>query len=163
MGRYASNTEVSVDRSQAEIRKTIERYGGDNVVIGTSRSQRVARIQFSYKDMPLQISVNLPDPNAKRFWHTLGGRRRRNSEVAYKEWEKDCRRLWRVLLLLVKAQFEVIENHVLSAEEVFLPWLLLTDGQTVAERNVPLLSKLLDAGGTGRLLLTNKKGESDAT
>jgi len=51
-----------------------------------------------------------------------------------------------VLLLLIKANLEAVENGILKPEEVFLPWLMLPDGSTVGQRMCPGIPGALQSG-----------------
>ena len=144
--RYARGTRVSTDRSEAEIKRTIRRYGGDDIVTGMSTRLGMCFVQFTHCDLPIEIRVPLPDYHSDRFWKTPSGKRRRTEEAARAEWEKACRQQWRVLLLLIKANLEAVENEVLEAHEVWLPWLILPNGRTVIATIKPGMDRLLKSG-----------------
>lgn len=146
MTRYAKGTIVSVDRSEAEIKRAIRRYGGDDIVTGMSARLGICFVQFSYRDLPIEIRVPLPDYKSDRFWKTPSGKRRRTEDAARAEWNKACRQQWRVLLLLIKANLEAVENEVLEAQEVWLPWLVLPNGRTIASTMKAGMDRLLKSG-----------------
>jgi len=146
MTRYARGTIVSTARSAAEIKRTIRRYGGDDIVTGMSARLALCFVQFTYRDLPIDIRVPLPPSQSERFWKTPSGKRARSAEAARAEWEKACRQQWRVLLLLIKANLEAVENEVLDAKEVWLPWLVLPDGRTVGSLLRSGMDKLLESG-----------------
>ncbi len=153
MRRYASGTAVATERSQAEIKKTLQRYGADNVTIGESMAQGVALIQFLHRDLPCEIRVKLPRAQEERFHLTPGRRRRRTGEAARKAWADECRRKWRVLLMLIKAKLEAIEEEVISPQEALLPWLMLPNGQNVSQALEKTWDKILEGGDVGQLLI----------
>jgi hypothetical protein len=61
------------------------------------------------------------------------------------------RREHRVLLLWLKAALEAVAEKLVSFEALFLPFMVGTDGKTVADVAVPHLPRLV-TGGAGRLL-----------
>jgi len=158
MARYATGTTVSAERSEVEIKRTLTRYGADDVVTGQSARKRQAFVQFQYKGLPIEIRISLPDINAKEFQETPSGRRKRDAVQANMAWTKACKQQWRVLLLMIKANLEAVENEVLPATEVFLPWLLLPTGETLAKALESKIANVLESGETMKLLTFEKKG-----
>ncbi len=152
MGRYAKGTRVSTDRSKAEVERTIARYGGDDIVTGRSSRKAEAFVQFRYANLPLEIRIRLPNPLDDRFWRTPAGRRRRNKVQAATLWEKECRQQWRVLVLLIKANLEAVENGLLKAQEVFLPWLMGPRGKSLARELEEHVERWLETGDMPKML-----------
>ena len=146
MSRYAAGTRVATDRTQAEIQTTIRRYGADDIITGQSAEAARAFVQFRYRGFSARVMIPLPDPKERRFWVTPSGKFEREADVARAEWEKATRQQWRVLLLLLKAQFEAIENNVITAEEAFLPWILMPGGRTIGQEVLPQLQAAADGG-----------------
>jgi len=153
MSRYATGTSVSVDRSKAEIERTLARYGADDIVSGQSRQSRQAFVQFAYRRLHVEVRITLPDPDDKAFRKSPTGKRSRDERQAFAAWEKACRQQWRVLLLLLKAQLEAVENGVYEPWEAFLPWLMLPTGKTVRGAIAPRLDELLDGTVPPKLLM----------
>ena len=54
MSRYANGTQVAIERTEAEIRRTLIRYGADDVVMGQSSSRGVAFVQFLYAKLRIE-------------------------------------------------------------------------------------------------------------
>jgi len=146
MSKYARGTKVPVGRSESEVKQTLVRYGADDVVTGSSSRQRRAFVQFHFRGFPIQVNVSLPDPASPTYARTLKRGSARDSSAAMQLWERDCRQQWRVLLLLIKANLEAVENGILKTEEVFLPWLMLPDGSTVGQRVCPGIPAALQSG-----------------
>lgn len=151
MSLYARNTAVSVERSEAEIKRTLVRYGGDNIVIGTSRELRQAAVQFVLKERSYKVAIKLPDFGSSEF-HRTGTGRARVLEAATRDYERACRQKWRVLALLLKAQLEAIHEGILSPDDAFMSWLMLPNGQTVGEAVRPHMDKLLAGQSAAKAL-----------
>ena len=62
------------------------------------------------------------------------------------EWEQACRQIWRVLLLVLKAKFNVIEMECSTFEAEFMANILLPDNRTVGETVLPMIEKSYDEG-----------------
>ena len=153
MSRFASDTSVSAERSETEIKRTLVRYGADDIVSGQSSRLNQAFVQFQFKGLPVEVRIPLPNAMDKRFTQTPGRGRKRDAGAARTEWEKACRQQWRVLLLLIKAQLEAVENKLMKPEEAFLPWLRLPDGRTMITALQSAIPQLLSERGDVRKYL----------
>lgn len=151
MSRYAAETSVPIERSEAEIKRTLQRYGADDVVSGQSARLRQAFVQFRYKGLAVELRIALPDPDAERF-HFRSDGRQRGPDQHSSLWQSECRQQWRVLLLLLKANLEAVENGLLKPEEAFLSWLLLPGGTTVGKVLEGHLKGFLESGEAPKLL-----------
>lgn len=149
--RYAQHTEVSADRSRAEIEKTLQRYGASGFMYGWQESR--ALIEFIYNGKRIRFLLELPDKNNDEFWLTAGGRRRKNESQAFAAWEQATRQRWRALNLAVKAKLEAVESKITTFEAEFLAHIVMPDGKTVAEHTIPLVEKAYISGNTPKLLL----------
>ncbi len=139
MSSYASNTTVSADRSKAEIERTLIRYGVDEFMYG--RSTAGAGIAFTFKGRT--VKLNVPLPKRADYKSTRAG------ELL---WEKECRRLWRVLLLWIKANLEVVESGLITFDDVFLAQTCLPDGSTVGQSMQEKISTMVTSGQMQKLL-----------
>ena len=137
MTRYASNTTVTVDKSKQEIEKILRRYGATAFLSGWSG--RVASIGFEIAQRRIQLRMILPDPKGPEFTRTPARGNLRHPDDAAALWEKECRRLWRALCLVLKAKMEAVESGISTIEDEFLAWTCLPDGRTVGEALRPAL------------------------
>ncbi len=139
MNRYAENTQVSADRSKAEIERTLLRYGVDGFMYGISA--KGAGIGFSFKGRTIQLNVPLPKRDDYR-----------PNKTGEMNWQKECRRLWRVLLLWIKANLEVVESGLITFEDVFLAQTCLPSGMTVAQDIQEKIEQMVTTGKMPKLL-----------
>lgn len=109
MARYAEKTTVSIAKSKGEIITLFEKRGASEYFTGKSNGRDF--VCCIYEGLP--IKIDLPSHDVTD--------------------EQDCRRVWRVMLIWLKGQFEAIDGDILTARGAFLPYLQLTDGRTVAE------------------------------
>jgi len=155
MSQYASATDVSVERSEGEIKRTLIRYGADDIVSGQSVRTGQAFVQFVYSGLPLEARIPLPP--LSEFGETPTGRTRREP-AALREWEKAVRQQWRVLLLLIKAKLEAVENGIAPAEQEFLSWIILPGGETVGQRTLPQVRAAVEKGHLPKLIAGPVRG-----
>ncbi|MDY6810956.1 MAG: hypothetical protein SW127_18405 [Actinomycetota bacterium] len=109
MAKYAQYTTVPIERSQAEMKKTLARYGARN--IATLDGDHEHAIAFVYGGWLVRMKLPMPEND-----------------------DRERRRLWRSFNLIVKAKLEAIENGVSTFEREFLPDLVIpATGTTVGE------------------------------
>lgn len=151
MSLYAQDTSVSVERSQAAIKKELSRYHAEAFVLGEEGSR--ALVQFRIKGRTVQFVLDLPDRADKRFWLTPSRKFKRGPHEAHMAWEQACRQKWRALHLFVKASLEAVHEGILDLDSAFLPYMLLANGQTVGGHMKPMIVKALESGVMPRLAL----------
>lgn len=139
MPRYAERTEVSSDKSRAEIERTLRRYGAGAFAYGWVGNE--AQIMFEMAGRRVQFRLPLPDPTDKKFTKTPTGRERGDA-AAEREYEQAVRQRWRALALVIKAKLEAVEAGITTVEEEFLAHIVLPDGRTVGEWTRPQLQEV---------------------
>jgi hypothetical protein len=132
VSRYAANTSVPVERSRAEIEKTLVRYGAtgfgyswDRRIRGSGAAEEHAVLVFALGGRRVQLDVVMPEA------------------------PKEQRQRWRALLLVVKAKLEAVESGLGTLESEFLANIVMKDGRTVGAAMLPRLTEAVE---TGRLL-----------
>lgn len=146
MGRYAENTEVSSDRSRAEIENTLRRYGASAFGY-TWSDDGFAQIFFSLNRRKMRLAIRLPDRHAKEITHTPGRNLLRTQDAQEAEYEKAVRQRWRALALVIKAKLEAVEAGISTVEDEFLAHTLLPGTNvTVMERLGEPLAVSYDTG-----------------
>ena len=150
MSRYAANTDVSSDRSRAEIERTLERYGADQFFYGWQDG--AATIGFRMHDRRVQFVLPLPDRNADDFRLTPSKRYARSSADQAKAYEQAVKQKWRALSLVVKAKLEAVESGITTFEEEFLAHIVLPGGQRVGAWMIPQIGRAYETGHMPPLL-----------
>lgn len=141
--RYATHTQVSEDRSRIQIERMVLKYGAEE--FGTLIKKTEALVGFKYKNIRVEMAVPLPDKNDKRFSTTPAGRKRRSEAQAFTEWEREVRRRWRSLCLVIKALLVGVDDGVLTFEQAFMPYIVI-GGQTIGQRFLPQIVKAIESG-----------------
>lgn len=163
---YAEHTQVPADRSRAEIEHTLERYGAQQfmyakrddaamvafvMVVGQKNDEQVVR--------QVRFMIPMPDRDDPAFTRTPGGRRSRSADQMLKEYEKATRRVWRALLLVIKAKLEAVESGISEFEQEFMAHIVMPDGRTVSEWIRPEIAKAYESGQMPQLALPAPKGD----
>lgn len=141
--KYAHGTTVTVERSKAEIETTLRRYGAESFVSGFD--SRVAFVIVQIRGVRLRFHVTIPVAEDKQFSRTGHGSIRGPVE-RQRAAEAEERRLWRCLLLAIKAKFEVVESGIETFEQAFLANIVLPGGATVGEWVVPQVEESYRTG-----------------
>lgn len=148
---YAKDTTVSVDKSRAEIERTLDRYGADQFSYGRDDARGLVCIQFRAQDRHVRFMLILPKPTETRFTRTKQGPR--SPENARKAWEQGCRQRWRALSLCIKAKLEAVESGISEFEDEFLSNIVLPDGKTAGEFLKPQIAEAYLSGDMPKSLL----------
>lgn len=131
MGTYAAATDVSSDKSMQEIRRTLQRWGADQLLWGETGDMAV--VGFIMAGRQVKIAVPMPDRNSREFTHTPSRGYRRTNAAQNDAYEQAVRQRWRALNLVIKAKLEAVEAGISSFETEFLGHIVLPNGQTVGD------------------------------
>lgn len=154
MSKFAEGTEVSVEKSRAEIEGILARYGADQFMYGWKEGG--SALGFRASDRYVRFFLPLPDRQAKEFTH-----RRVNQHAGWtpmppeegaKRYEQACRRSWRALCLCIKAKLEAVASGISQFEDEFMANIVLPNGQTMSEHARPLIAKAYETGNMPPLL-----------
>lgn len=143
MRGYAASTSVPIERSKAEIERTLIRYGADTFIYG--RSPRGSGIGFKYQDR--NIKINIPTPDKDDY---------SDNQAGENKWKQAQRQRWRILLLALKAKLELVDSGLTTFEDEFLAQTCLTGGRTVSEALQPQIKAMLETGEIPKLLPATK-------
>src|SRR5688572_28524194 len=117
---YAEKTGVSIDRSQAEIKKILAKYGA--TAFAFAEGQGNAMLMFELKNRRIMFKLPLPpkqSPNA--------------TQASIKTYEQLCRSKWRSLVLGIKAKLECVPSEITTLENEFMAHIVLPNSQTVGD------------------------------
>lgn len=140
---YAEGTTVPVNKSKNEVERLLRKFGAEQFAYVSGSDK--ALIVFSAHGRQVRFVVSIPDPSS--FTRTPSGRIRTKTQ-AQSQYEAEIRRLWRSLVLMVKAKIDAIESGIATFDEEFLPYVVLPDGKTVFEETAGAIEA---AYATGRV------------
>lgn len=130
-GQYAKDTRVTVARSREELHRILTRYGATETLIHEMSGG--IRVGFVLDGLRIAFPFALPV---------------RDDYDAAAGYEREMRRRWRVLLLVLKSRLESVAEGAERVSDAFLPYLMLPDGSLVRDEAVP---RIQEAYRTGRM------------
>ena len=157
--RFAQDTQVAVERSRGQINELLRRWGCHR--IGWMDDEAGCELVFEFvhdggKDglQTLHARYRLTYPTDEELEQKAQGARGLRAGYLEKLQSHVGRREHRLLLLLLKANLEAVEEGLLDPAVVFLPYIVTDNGQTVGERVISDLPKALRSSplmlGSGR-------------
>ncbi len=149
--KYAEGTSVSIERSQNEIKRNLNRHGATGFLFGEQGEK--AAILFELKGRQYRMGVTYPPrgkfQNMQPNQYTRVMNAKQRAENAY---EQEKQRLWRGLALLVKAKLEAIESGISTLEMEMQPYTVMPSGQTAGEWLEPQIERVYKTGKMPPLL-----------
>lgn len=132
MRRYAEGTSVPAERSEAEIRKLLERYGASDFALRIG--EKDAAVAFRAKGRNVLFTLPMPPKTPSSHW---SAEQKRAQEI---------RRLWRSLALSIKAKLEVVASGITEFETEFLGHIVMPGGQIVGDAVRPRIAEMYKSG-----------------
>jgi hypothetical protein len=148
MGRYASDTQVNMQRSRAEIERTLTRYGATGFMYGSAGDRAVVAFEAEGR----RVKFTIPIEPIECFRLTPSQQFQRSDDGTRSAWEKAQRQKWRALALVIKAKLEAVESGIVEFEDEFLAHIVLPDGRTMGELARPQLRIAYESGDVPPLL-----------
>lgn len=143
--RFASSTDVTAEGSRRALDKLFDRYGCSNRMVG----KQGLLWQIVFETHGRRIRFYLQEGDVHEF---IPKTQRRGRKVSPKLWaERETRRRWRLLLLCIQTNLELIENGA-PVDAVFTYNILTAGGRTVGELMQDQLDRICDTGRMPSLL-----------
>lgn len=136
---YAENTIVPIDRSQAEIKKILAKYGATSFAYGEMDDSAIVMFEMTGR----RIKFVLPMPKKPSASATAS---------SIRTFEQLCRSRWRCLVLAIKAKLECVASGITTLEQEFLAHIVLPNGQTVGGWVQPQLENVYKQNTMPKLL-----------
>ncbi len=131
---FAENTTVPVDRSQAEIKKTLTKYNATGFIFGDSKDVSMVMFEMNNRRIKFLLPIPILQPKVSSYYQKKG------LFYSQDKIDQEIRRRWRCLLLAIKAKLETVESGISTFEEEFMSHIVLPNGQTVGEVMVPQIT-----------------------
>jgi hypothetical protein len=125
-----------------DLRTVTKRYGVTE--FGVFDSEASAGVAFTFKGFRIKIALPLPSPDEFRR-NSTGAMM--GAVQAKEVYQRVIRQRWRALVLVVTAKLEAVESGIETVEQAFMPYLVMSNGQTMGEMVMPQI-----AGGQLKLL-----------
>lgn len=146
--RAFEETTVSADKTKAEIRAMLLKYGAEQfgIIEGPGR----AVIGFTAHGRTVRIEVPVPDPQRPPL--PAPDARSRGAKAVQAALDQEERRIWRAVRLWIFGQLEAIRSSIRTFEIAFLSDTVLPSGQTFSEWAEPQIERQVAAGEMPALL-----------
>lgn len=147
--RYAEGTEVSAEKSRAELESLLDRHGATEVMV----HREAARTTIIYRMSGRMIRQSIAYPDAQLYErHPKYSWQKRPAEQVKRLQEAEWRRRWRAQVLVTKAKLELVASGESTFDHEFLADTLLPNGETVSEAMLPRIAEAYETGAMPRLL-----------
>mgnify|MGYP006338686791 CR=1 FL=1 len=151
--RYAEGTTTTVNTTRNEIEVLVKKFGAHQILAYEDRDRAI--VQFTARDRMIRLTLAIPSDDSLSKTET--GRRRSVGSLAEAR-DKEMRRLWRALVLLVRAKITAVNENIVTFEEESLANVVMADGRTVAEHPKEPIRLSYASGSTQTLLPDFSKG-----
>lgn len=156
--RFAEGTTVSINSTKQEIMELVEKHADSEAIVFTCNGWPTAT--FGKDGRLYKFDVPAVDPDDRYITHTDTGRLRigeaRKNAIAAEE-----RRLWRALLLILKAKFEILRAVPVTFEQEFLSNLVLPNRRTVGEHFTPIIEDAINQGELPTSMMALPMGKTE--
>lgn len=166
--KFAEGTGVPVERSRGEIERLLKRHKATGFFYGEQNER--AMIGFELGGRRYHMDLTYPPLESYRFMQAgFAGPRERSVDQMETAQEKEKQRLWRGLLLLVKAKLEAVADGIALLEMELMPYTVMPNGQRAGEWLEPQIEQaystkrmpplLPDARNTPRTIESERPGD----
>lgn len=133
---FMESTEVPPERTAAEIVGELVAAGATKIMHEYGQDGQLAGITFSIPRSGVDVPFRLP-VKTEPIFKIINGRRKWSgdrSANAPRDLAQAKRTAWRQLFRWVQAQLALIKTGMVQTEEVFLPYMLTRNNQTLYEQ-----------------------------
>lgn len=149
MSKYACNTEVSPEKSRAEIERNLVRYGATGFAYGWETNSAI--IGFIAQGRHVKFTLPMPTKDDKEIIYQRPHVRRPSNQIQ-SAIDKQTRQRWRALALAIKAKLECVESRITTFEDEFLAHIVLPNGGTVGNWLRPQIASAYASKAMPKLL-----------
>lgn len=135
MRPYAAKTEVTVEKTKAQIEKLLNDFKASSFMTGTDQHQSMIAFTMAERN----IKFLLPLPNRDQYRRQEG-------------YEQALRTRWRALYIALRAKLEMAATGITTFEDEFLAHIIMPNGQTVGEMTRPRIAQAYQSGEVQPLL-----------
>lgn len=125
---YAARTEVTIGRSQEQIRSLLTKYGA--TAFGIMEGRGLAMLTFELKNKRIAFKLPLPPSPSDDA-----------TQASMNTYAQLVRAKWRALLLAIKAKLECVESGITTLEQEFLAHIVLPGGKSFGDIYIPQIEQ----------------------
>ncbi len=127
-------TTIKVEKTIGEIQGILVKHGARAILSDYDVDGHINSISFQVETFKGIISIKLP-ANTESVLQVLKHQKRRSNNSSIKDTYDQAERCsWRIIKDWVEAQMAILETEMVKFEEVFLPYIITSSGQTVFQK-----------------------------
>lgn len=123
-------TTISANKTIGEIQEILSKHGA-NAIMTEYEDGEVVALSFKINTPKGEIGIKLP-ANIDKVMQVLKNQRRKNSQIKDNR-EQATRVAWRIIKDWIDSQMAILETEMVEIEQIFLPYILNKNGQTLYE------------------------------
>lgn len=133
-------TTINANKTIREIQEILSKHGA-NAIMTEYNNGEVIGLSFKIMTPRGEMGVRLP-ANTDRVLQVLRNQRKKNNQVK-DTMEQATKTAWRIIKDWIDAQMAILETEMVEMEEIFLPYMINNNGQTLyqAFKNNQLMLK----------------------
>lgn len=121
-------TTINVNKTIEEIQGILSKHGATAIMTEYDNGN-VTGLSFKIMTPRGEMGVRLP-ANTDRVLQVLRNQRKKNNKVK-DTMEQATKTAWRIIKDWIDAQMAILETEMVEMEEIFLPYIINNDGQTL--------------------------------
>lgn len=121
-------TTINANKTIGEIQELLRKHGA-NAIMTEYNNGEVIGLSFKIMTPRGEMGVRLP-ANTDRVLQVLRNQRKKNNKVK-DTMEQATKTAWRIIKDWIDAQMAILETEMVEMEEIFLPYIINNDGQTL--------------------------------
>lgn len=136
-GKYASETDVPVERSKRQIELLLQQHGAEAYHTGWDKDRDI--IEFGWKGKQIRFVLKRFDRTQFELSERGYARNVRQQTQAY---DQADRSRWRALYLVIRAKLEAVERGIAIFEEEFMAFIVVPGrNETLGEILIPRIAE----------------------
>lgn len=152
MGLLNYTTKIDPDKTAAEIARILSMHGASAVMTEYDKLDNfVTALSFKIKINEQELAFRLPTDWRPVYEILIKGKKKpwddRRKAHFESEWKLQAvRTSWRIVKDWTEAQMALVETHMVTTAQVFLPYAVMRDGRTLSEHVASDPKFLLNSG-----------------
>ena len=135
-------TKIEAHKTAAEIQEILAKHGAKAILIEYDNGQ-VSALSFQAATPHGDIGFRLPI-NAEATLRVL---QKTNAPPRFTTKEHAVRVSWRIVKDWVEAQMAILETRMVTLDQIFLPYMVFPEGDTLYQRMLDARFQLKEGGG----------------
>lgn len=121
-------TTINVNKTIEEIQGILSKHGA-TAIMTEYDNENVTGLSFKIMTPRGELGIRLPS-NTDRVLQVLKKQKKNNTKVK-NTFEQANKVAWRIIKDWIDAQMAILETEMVEMEEIFLPYMINNDGQTL--------------------------------